>query len=86
MTINEVKATLRPGIEAIEHGRSTFEQAAADATEATARAHQLLHDTQDDDVEKVRESLTQAADEVKATVGRFAAAKERAESYLTSLG
>ncbi|MBF9127689.1 hypothetical protein I0C86_01565 [Plantactinospora sp. S1510] len=86
MTINEVKATLRAGIEAIEHGRSTFEQAATDAAEAIARAHQLLQDSQDGEVKKMRKSLTAAEGEVKATVGRFAAAKGNAESYLADLG
>ncbi|MEQ4300108.1 hypothetical protein ABNF97_01735 [Plantactinospora sp. B6F1] len=86
MTIDEVKATLRAGIEAIEQGRTTFEQAAADASEAIARAHQLLHDSQDGEVQKARKRLTEADGEVKATVNRFLAAKGNATSYLTNLG
>ncbi|GAB3977044.1 hypothetical protein V1634_27065 [Plantactinospora veratri] len=86
MTIDEVKGTLRAGIEAIERGRSTFEQAASDAAEAIARAHQLLHDSRDGDVQKVRKNLTEAEGEVRPTVGRFLAAEGNATSYLADLG
>lgn len=86
MGIHEVKVALRAGIEAIEQGRSTFEQAAADASGAIGRAHQLLHDSQDGEVQKVRKSLTEAEGEVNATVARFLAARGDATSYLADLG
>ncbi|MGW4462972.1 hypothetical protein [Micromonospora sp. NPDC004704] len=86
MSINEVKATLRQGIQAIKHGQDTFERAASDATEATRRAMRLLHDSQNEHVDEVRDNLDDAQTEADRTLGRFAAAAEDAGTYLTKLG
>ncbi|WP_326561272.1 hypothetical protein [Micromonospora sp. NBC_01796] len=86
MNISEVKATLREGIHATKQGQETFEQAASSATDATARALQLLHDSRNEDVEKVRQLLDEAKDEVNPTISRFSAAADSADDYLTSLG
>jgi hypothetical protein len=86
VSVNEVKATLREGIQAIKHGQNTFEQAAGGATEASQRALQLLHDSRNADVEKVRKLLDEAQTEVNPIVSRFAAAASNADDYLTGLG
>lgn len=86
MNISEVKDTLREGIQATQQGQATFEQAVSSATQASQRALQLLHDSRNEDVEKVRKLLDEAQTEVNPTVSRFVAAADNADDYLTSLG
>lgn len=85
MNISEVRATIREGIQAIKHGQGTFEQATSGAADATQRALQLLHDSRNEDVEKVRKLLAEAFTEITPTVSRFTAAADSADDYLSSL-
>ncbi|ROT31900.1 hypothetical protein EF879_09615 [Micromonospora sp. HM5-17] len=85
-SIEELKATVRDGTQAVESGLQILEGAAAEVAETSALAAQTLHNSQHPEIVKALASLAAAEREAKLTLRRFAAAKERADTYLARLG
>jgi hypothetical protein len=86
MTIEDVKATIRQGNQALKEARSTIEQANAHLLDATAVALPALHGTDHNEAQQARAGLRDAAHEIELVLRRLTDAAEHADTYLATLG
>jgi hypothetical protein len=86
MSIGEVKATIREGVQAAREGCATIEQATAQVAEAVAGARSATHDTRDPDVKRCFDELAAATHEADLTIRRFVASIDSANAYIVSVG
>jgi hypothetical protein len=86
MSVGDVKATVRQGIQTIREARRATEAVGVEATDAVALARHAVHDSRHAEVEKALACLREAAHEVELTGRRLQVSAEAAHEYLTALG
>jgi hypothetical protein len=86
MSVGEVKATIREGIQAAREGCATIEQASTQIAEAVAEARSASHDSRDPDVKRCFDELVAATREADLTIRRFVASIDSANAYIASVG
>jgi len=85
MSVDDVKATIRAGNEAVESGGDTFKAAASGAASAEQLGRHTLEGSQADEVREALTALAEAATEVDRTLRRYRAALDHANAYLAKL-
>jgi hypothetical protein len=86
MSIDEVKATIRAGEQALDEARTTMERVGAELAEATGLALAVLTGTEHELAGKARSTLAEAQREIELTLRRLAGAREHARRYTAALG
>ncbi|MGW0432831.1 hypothetical protein ACWDV4_09840 [Micromonospora sp. NPDC003197] len=82
MSIRDVKAVIRAGIQASTEGEIQFKKAAREAAEASQLARHTVDGSHADEVEESLTALTAAAREVDQTTRRFEEAVDHADVRL----
>ncbi|WP_326561168.1 hypothetical protein [Micromonospora sp. NBC_01796] len=86
MNVEDVKAVIRDGREAIGRAQEMIEQIASDAAETESAARATSHDSEHSEVVKGLNSLGQAIYETELTIRRLDEANDGASQYLAALG
>ena len=86
MSIEDVKATIRQGTQALDEAKGTIEKAGTSLTDATGLALATLHDSSHEHASEARHLLAEAGREIDLTLRRIGVAKEHARKYLANLG